>query len=144
MRGRLSGCQTEINCCAPGIYIVLRHDATAHPYRLRVAWILRRPIRPACNRVEIEVVLSWIGGNVPHPLRQAGALVLTRDEISHHVRIVRRASHVWSTFFGVRTSCVDQARRVAPTEANHGRPAALFAIAIARPMNVRRNEWRLA
>merc|ERR1711972_1305163 len=136
MRGRLSGCQTEINCCAPGIYIVLRHDATAHPYWLRVAWILRRPIRPACNRVEIEVVLSWVGGNVPHPLRQAGTFVLARDETPHHVRIVRRASHVRRTRFGVRTSCIDQARRVAPTKTDNGRAAAVLAIVIARPMNV--------
>merc|ERR1719145_545062 len=143
VRRGLSGSQTKLKRYAQGIYIALRHDAAAHAYWLWIARILRRPIRPTCNRMEVEVVHSWVGGNVLLPLRQAGTLVLTRDEVPHHVRIVRGASHVRRTGFGVRASCVDQAGRVAPEKADHWRATAVLAITILRPVNVRRNKRRL-
>jgi len=93
--------------------------------------------------MEVEVVHSGVGGNVPHPLKQAGTLVLTRDEITHNVRIVPGACRVRRTIFGVRNSCVDQALRVAPAKASHRRATAVLATTILRPMNVRRNKQRL-
>jgi len=93
--------------------------------------------------VEIEVVLVWIGGNITDPLRQAGALVFTWDEVAHHTRIVRGSRHVRRTHLGVWASCIDQARRVAATKADHWGAAAGLPIAVRCVVNVRGDERRL-
>jgi len=93
--------------------------------------------------VEIEVVLVWIGGNITDPLRQAGALVFTWDEVAHHTRIVRGSRHVRRTHLGVWASCIDQARRVAATKADHRRATAVLPITVRCGVNVRCDERRL-
>merc|ERR1712003_155101 len=117
------------------------HDATAHAH-----WrgcIHSRPIRPTCNGVEIEVILAWIGGNIANSLREAGALVFSWDEVAHHTCIVRGSHHVRRAGLRVWASCIDQARRVAATEADHWWTAAVLPVAVRCVMNVRCDERRL-
>jgi len=93
--------------------------------------------------VEIEVILAWIGGNITNSLREAGALVFSWDEVAHHTCIVRGSHHVRRTGLRVWASCIDQARRVAATEADHWWTAAVLPVAVRCVMNVRCDERRL-
>lgn len=89
--------------------------------------------------MEVEVVLSWILGDVLYPARQGDHFVHGLYKGTMHARHICCPSNVIGTRDRILCAVIDEARRILATKINDGRPLTHITVAITRVVDVRSN-----
>lgn len=98
------------------------------------------PIGPASDRVEVEVVLSWIGGDVKYSARYRHPRTLVVHKRTLHGWHIRGAIMKLRAWADILCVVVDETSAIIAAEVDDWRTTAVVSVAIIRKMDMRRDE----